>query len=446
MKIIVAGAGAGKTTSMAVEVIDRYHQLTDNKIIYVITYTNASKENIRNKLIEELGTMPKNIKVETSHAFLLHELIFPYHRLLYGAHYTNVSLFELPTNFHHKLRILKELHSQNIIHVGEVSRVAKHVAVGKAKDKVNIQKKRENILCILSEYLDSIFMDEAQDMDEHLATIIEKLDQVGLYIHLVGDPKQDLRGYHQFRGLIRKNKKSVIYLNQNYRCPNSHIILANQYTPLEEKQDLSNKDKGTIHILFESKIDLNKVLNDSKWTYKFIYKKNSHYQTNKIHKNKSLEALRYELKLVCQKSPVKKFSLNQKVFVLENWILNKINSMNNQKIIDYMSRSLGFKFGREEWRRLNAVIDLNRLEDEDEGYLVHSIDKVKGLEGKNCLFILTTGLTDYLFKIKNERNKMMNYVYVALTRSTKNLTLLITNEVEEKYGFEFISNWFSYLK
>ncbi|MDE9753469.1 UvrD-helicase domain-containing protein [Staphylococcus delphini] len=50
MRIIVAGAGAGKTTSMAEEVLNRYEKIKDGKIIYVITYTNAARDHIRKKL------------------------------------------------------------------------------------------------------------------------------------------------------------------------------------------------------------------------------------------------------------------------------------------------------------------------------------------------------------------------------------------------------------
>ena len=439
MKIIVAGAGAGKTTSMAAEVIMRYRQLADNKIIYVITYTNAAKDHIRNKLTEEIGAIPNNIKVETSHTFLLQELIFPFHRLLYDVHFSSVSVFELPTGHYYKSRILKELKNQNIIHVDEVTKVAKYVAFGKTKDKVKTKQIREKLMGTLRNYLDSIFMDEAQDMDEHLLKVIETLDSIGIYLHLVGDPKQDLRGYGQFRKLITAREESVIYMKQNRRCPDSHIILANCYTPLKEQQELSYKEKGIINVVFESKTDLNTLLNDSVWDYKYISKKHGHYQTQKDRDDKPLDSLRYELKLIAQKSTVKKFGLEQTVYILEQWILKKLNSMDNQKFLTHMSRALALELTPNEIRRLSVAIDLNRSEKATEGFLVDSIDKVKGLEGERCLFILTTDLADYLFQIKTQQNKMMNYLYVALTRATSELTILITEKVELNYTDEILT-------
>ena len=73
--------------------------------------------------------------------------------------------------------------------------------------------------------------------------------------------------------------------------------------------------------------------------------------------------------------------------------------------------------------------------------VVHSIESIKGLEGENCLFILTKDLAAYLFKEKTDDNKVKNALYVALTRSLRRLTIFITTEVEEKYGKEKIS-WF----
>ena len=69
MDIIVAGAGAGKTSSMARMVLDRYKGVTDGKIIYVIAYTNATKDSIRKKIVELHGSIPNQVFIETSHAF-----------------------------------------------------------------------------------------------------------------------------------------------------------------------------------------------------------------------------------------------------------------------------------------------------------------------------------------------------------------------------------------
>lgn len=71
-----------------------------------------------------------------------------------------------------------------------------------------------------------------------------------------------------------------------------------------------------------------------------------------------------------------------------------------------------------------------------------SIDSIKGQEGSNCLFILTTDLAAYLFGEKSNDTTTKNRLYVALTRSLDRLTIFITSQVETKYGRSFILNYF----
>ena len=56
------------------------------------------------------------------------------------------------------------------------------------------------------------------------------------------------------------------------------------------------------------------------------------------------------------------------------------------------------------------------------------------------MFILTLDLAEYLWGKKRADNKTKNKLYVALTRSLEKLTILISKEVEEKYGREVINN------
>ena len=60
-------------------------------------------------------------------------------------------------------------------------------------------------------------------------------------------------------------------------------------------------------------------------------------------------------------------------------------------------------------------------------------------------FVLTTDLAPYLFLQKKEDNKTKHLLYVALTRSLKDLTIMITIEVEASYHKENIKDCFSKL-
>ena len=50
MIINVAGAGAGKTTGLAKEIIDKYEKTDSNKKIYCVAFTNNAVKSIIEKL------------------------------------------------------------------------------------------------------------------------------------------------------------------------------------------------------------------------------------------------------------------------------------------------------------------------------------------------------------------------------------------------------------
>lgn len=439
MEIVVAGAGAGKTTSMAQEVLDRLKVVADRKIIYVITYTNAARDGIREKIFELNGCIPKQVLVETSHAFLLREIIFPFHHLLYEEQYTTVSQIKLPDNPSFKALKIRELKENKIIHVEEVTKTAKWIISGKSKDLKNVNLKREKVLSIIKRYLDSVFIDEAQDMDNNLAKIIEILNEKGINFYIVGDPKQDLRGRNEFRELIEKYKQYVEYKKENHRCPTSHVKFANLYIPNEEKQIPQISTNGELSFVFESDIDVVNFIGDNNWNHIFIYKKNDRFITHADDQHKKEQNLSYELKSLVKRSEIKESDVNKVVYILMKEIIKVIEKRTNSQIFNRLEELLSMKLTKKDMGKLGDALKINRNNLANEGIFVETIDKVKGLEGEICLFILTTELAPYLFAEKKDQNKMLNYLYVALTRSKEKLILLVTIEVEEKYGKEIIN-------
>src|SRR5690606_3943910 len=133
---------------------------------------------------------------------------------------------------------------------------------------------------ILSRYIDSVFVDEAQDMDSHFMEIIKVFYDNRINLYLVGDPKQDLRGRNVFRELIEEYSEMVEYRHENHRCPKSHVQLANTFVPKEELQQSQVEDNGELNYIFESKIsDIGMFI--SKWDYAYIYSKNDRFITHK---------------------------------------------------------------------------------------------------------------------------------------------------------------------
>ena len=275
-------------------------------------------------------------------------------------------------------------------------------------------------------------------MDEHLVKIIEVLVDKGINLNLVGDPKQDLRGRNDFKQLIEKYKHLVEYKTENHRCPISHVNLANLYISEEEKQIPQTSEIGELSYVFESDIVVANFIEDNNWDHVYIYKKNDRFVTHSHDQIKLNQNLSYELKSLVRKSGIKESEINKVVYILMKGILKVISKRTNFDIFNRLEELLSIKLTKVEMGKLGEAIKLNRDNHKDEGILVQSIDKVKGLEGERCLFILTTDLAPYLIAEKVDHNKMLNYLYVALTRARQELVLLITQEVEEKYRKKLI--------
>ena len=99
------------------------------------------------------------------------------------------------------------------------------------------------------------------------------------------------------------------------------------------------------------------------------------------------------------------------------------------------------QFTKSQYARLCAALCL-LCTNEIDLINVSSIESIKGQEGENCLFVLTVEVAKYLFGENIEENKVLCALYVALTRSLRKITILITTEVEEKYTREKISKFF----
>lgn len=80
VNIKVAGAGAGKTTSMSNSIIESYNNSLPHRNIYCIAFTNNASDNIKEKIKSKFGCIPNRIKISTIHSFLYQNIMI--HQLL----------------------------------------------------------------------------------------------------------------------------------------------------------------------------------------------------------------------------------------------------------------------------------------------------------------------------------------------------------------------------
>lgn len=440
MKISIAGAGAGKTTKMAEKIIESHERLAEHLNIYCIAFTNNAAEHISNKLLQYFGDIPKRIKVSTIHSFLYQEIIKPYYFLIYGKQYEKISHIELPEDAKLKNWKISQLDKRNIIHIDSFSQRALWVMVKKSSDKKREKDLREVVQKEFTKYCGAIFIDEAQDIDNNVFEILKQLNNMEIALEIMGDPKQDLKGFGNLRKLVDVYPQSVEYVRECHRCPQIHLDVSNKLIADSERQQSYRKIEGSLSVLYETDLDMGKFFGEEKFDLKYISAKNERFETHKAtESNNKSDTLYHELIDV-----VEKLFPNKSGITIERvayfWT-NKLIKIYDEECDAEKTMGVVFKSNRLDKKDYSRIIQIvQHSKNEKRGILVNSIESIKGREGYNCLFILTLDLAEYLWGKKRADNKTKNKLYVALTRSLENLTILVTKEVEEKYGRDVINN------
>ena len=294
MKITIAGAGAGKTTKMAERLIAKYEETPSDKNIYCISFTNNAVSCIKEKIKKHFNNIPSRIHIETIHSFLYQEIVKPYYYLLFMKSFDHISSIDLGDP-RYKASKFQELEKKNILHVEAITQRALWVFVKKSRDNREIKDKRKIIQSVFTKYCGGVFIDEAQDMDGHIYDIIIQLEKLKVFLEVIGDPKQDLRGYKTLRNLVELYKDDVIYIKDCHRCPSIHLQVSNSLINKKEWQD-SKKDVGFFCVLFEMDIDVRKFIEERDFDLKYIYRKNGRFNThNQAFGNIAFESINYEL-------------------------------------------------------------------------------------------------------------------------------------------------------
>lgn len=443
MQINIAGAGAGKTTRMATTIVGLREKTNVNKNIFCITFTNNAASCIKQKLQEHYGIIPDNIIISTIHSFLYRELIKPYYYLLFGKQYGRISIAPVPQNPGYRNAKIKRLEDREVLHQTVIPERAKWVAVKKSDDRKSVKDRREVIKNVFKEYCGGICIDEAQDIDSDMLQILETLHDTSIPLILMGDPKQDLKGYKCLQRLVEKNRESVVYIGVCYRCPQKHLILSNSIINSHERQH-SDKENGNIKIWFENDKSCSELINEEDFDLLYISRKHGKFETHNVEAtNGILLGLSEEIEAEMRRIHLDKTELvlQRASYYYAELLLEKYERTRDR------NKAMSETFKYEQLSKKAYGIIINMLPDNlnilnEEKIIVDTIDSIKGKEGENCLFILTTDLAAYLFGEKTKDTTTKGRLYVALTRSLEKLTIFITKEVEEKYQRKFIIDFF----
>ncbi|MGE7689836.1 UvrD-helicase domain-containing protein [Lysinibacillus sp. NPDC097214] len=262
--LIIAAAGSGKTTKLISLIKNKIEVLPSNKILAVITYTNAAT----NEIIERLGgnsTIQSNVFIGTIHSFLLRFLIRPYGKILgfvsdelIITEY-KIELEESKYQFVTKANIEAQLSRKGIVTYDYIETLAKKII-----ENANVKEH----FCNRIKYL---FVDEFQDSSNGQFEIIEKLrKEKKTQVILVGDPEQRIMGFknkikkHPIDELQKPNGRKYILkrLKNNYRSSETIVKFINNFHSSIEQNWANTDIESKNAVIFISSTKVNTIIDE----------------------------------------------------------------------------------------------------------------------------------------------------------------------------------------
>lgn len=242
-KLIVAAAGAGKTTFLVNEAL----KIKDERVL-ITTYTQANEAEIRKKIIEVNKCIPSNVIVQTWFSFLLQHGVRPFQGGLFEKEITGLILVNSQSG-------LKYYFKGKPIYFSEEKEFERHYFSKETKiysDKISkfVFKCNTNsggaVIVRLCKIYSHIFIDEVQDLAGYDLELLKLLFKANSNTLLVGDPRQGTYSTNS-SAKNKKFKKSAIInffeddsleietdttsLTTNYRCNESICNLSNKLFP-----------------------------------------------------------------------------------------------------------------------------------------------------------------------------------------------------------------------
>jgi DNA helicase II / ATP-dependent DNA helicase PcrA len=220
-KLMIAAAGAGKTTFLVEEALKQ----KDGNVL-ITTYTQANEEEIRKKIIEKNKCIPKHITVQTWFSMLLQHGVKPYQDYLFkdkikgmilvnqpsGLKYYNKRGF--PVYYREEETRNHYFNSHNKIYSDKISKF-----VIRCNEKSN-----GAVIDRLSRIYSHIFIDEVQDLAGYELEILKLLFKSKSNILIVGDPRQVTYLTHLERKHEKYNQGKIKEFIQN-ECKNINCII-----------------------------------------------------------------------------------------------------------------------------------------------------------------------------------------------------------------------------
>ncbi|MBK5143148.1 UvrD-helicase domain-containing protein [Budviciaceae bacterium BWR-B9] len=261
-KVIIASAGAGKSTFIVSEALQA---AASGKRILITTFTEACRDEINAKIIKKNGCVPSNLYVITWFSFLIKHWIRPYQGCLFdhdikGMILCNSKSGEKPF----KVReIITVYWGEKDFRQYYFSPDFKVYSDKMAKLSLRCEEASDgNIIKRLRSCFDEIYVDEVQDLAGYDLEILQKLFESPIKITLVGDPRQATYSTVNTEKNAKYKKAAIVnffadktpdvslddkMLNENFRCFHEINDFANKLYPkfapsISNVRDVSGHD------------------------------------------------------------------------------------------------------------------------------------------------------------------------------------------------------------
>lgn len=266
--LIIAGAGAGKTTELIRRIKKDIETLSIYKVLAVITYTNAATNEIKERLEKEI-VIPSNVFIGTIHSFLIQYIIKPYgqaldlvsNELIITQYDVNIK-GKNPSDFARISNIKKQLSQKGILTYDYITTISNKILENEmVKDR----------FCNRIEYL---FVDEFQDSSKSQFEIFERLRKgKNTKVTVLGDPEQRIMSFqnrnkrsnkntHPIVSIQNKTIYSVEKIYSNYRSSETIVNFLNNFHTFIEQECSNNKINSKNNITFIPSTDLDKIIDD----------------------------------------------------------------------------------------------------------------------------------------------------------------------------------------
>lgn len=208
-KLMIAAAGAGKTTFLVTEALKRH----DKKVL-ITTFTDENVREIKKKFIEINGFIPNNIHIKGWFSFLLQECLKPYQCVLNNDLFGKKIGFNYWTEGQSGLRFrskrgpvywgeqdfFKYFFDSNFsIYSDKISKLIVRI----------YEKDKELIFQRLAKIYGYIFIDEIQDLAGYDLDIVKNIYVSVQNVIAVGDPRQTTYSTHHSQKYEKYSKGKI---------------------------------------------------------------------------------------------------------------------------------------------------------------------------------------------------------------------------------------------